>query len=348
MEPDISSAIRNVLDKVVAIRPLLNESILEIYTNYWHFDKSYIANDVVMSIYNPIELDLALFQLAFQNKTYSLGPNRSRSEGIPQIDMILPDHVNDIKLALESMEGRYSDFIKYFTVYGRVLMNESEWIERINASINWINTYGNAWISDGPFMLTYFNKDEQVCVLTAFKDPSYPIRPEEFYYGVINVLNALRIVDVEGTTIVRGEEAVINVTIAGPEAVLGYAIIDPDTGTPILYGKARELSSNSYQIVLNSSETSMLSKEHYTLALLANGKEVAVGNYSSTELIVKSKQLTNTTTTVTKPLLVGGYLEIINGGENNEGSNWGLPVAGLAIVVITVVTVAVIGGRRRD
>ncbi len=349
LEPSVSFTVRSVLDNIVAIRPILNESALEIYTNYWHFDKAYIANEVAVSIYNPIEIDLALFWLAFQNRTYALSDERAHNEGIPQIDMVLQDHANDIKLALENMGDNFSNYSKYFTVYGKVLMNESEWVSRINASINWINTYGNAWISDGPFMLTYFDKDEQKCVLTAFKDTAYPIKSEEFYYGVIDVLNALRIVDVEGTTIVRGEEAVINVTTVGPEAVLGYAIVDPDTGTPIIYGRARELGSNSYQIVLSSSETSKLSKSRYTLALLASGKDVAVGNYSIKELVVVPKQLTNTTTlTVTKPLVVGGYLEIINSEEGSGLDTIYLTLAGLAVVATATVALVITRNIRRN
>ena len=171
----------------------------------------------------------------------------------------------------------------------------------------------------------------------------------EFYYGVIDVLNALRIVDVEGTTIVRGEEAVINVTTVGPEAVLGYAIVDPDTGTPIIYGRARELGSNSYQIVLSSSETSKLSKSRYTLALLASGKDVAVGNYSIKELVVVPKQLTNTTTlTVTKPLVVGGYLEIINSEEGSGLDTIYLTLAGLAVVATATVALVITRNIRKN
>ena len=51
------------------------------------------------------------------------------------------------------------------------------------AAHNWFNEHENFVISDGPFYLDEFNASGGYADLRAFRDPDYPFKKGDWYYG---------------------------------------------------------------------------------------------------------------------------------------------------------------------
>ena len=274
IEPAIAEPNRESLNIIRAIRILPDQNKLEVYIDFWHFDDAYIADMAVLSIVNPAELVLAQDYLAFIKKTYALSETRSRAEKIPQLSLVLSEHAQAVKGALnEWLRTNYFPS-SIFVVNGKSYMTEDEWRNRINALINWIDTYNNAWVSDGPFMVVLFDKDKDMAKLQAFRDPTYPFSPGAWYFGKPK---PVKIVEVGVPVVSPGDAATVTVTVTGePPIYVKYILRDPITNKIIATGDATQVTPTSYRIDLPSDITSKL-KEYsaYELIVLAFSDKVA-------------------------------------------------------------------------
>ena len=278
LESAIASPLRETLDLIKGIKIVPDKKELIVYIDYWHFDKAYIADMASISVINPATLILAQDYLAFTAKKYALSDARSRAQKIPQLSLVLPDHAKAIEDVLKKWlsEGTIpSDYKGYFIVNGKSYLSTDEWKTRLQALIKWIDTYHNAWVSDGPFMLVLFDKDKQTVKLKAFRDPTYPFSPGTWYFGMPKPVH---IVTVGVPVVSPGSEATIIVTVSGePPIHVKYILRDPVTNTIIAAGEATQVSPTSFRIALSAEVTSKL-KEYsaYELTILAFSEKVAM------------------------------------------------------------------------
>jgi len=82
-----------------------------------------------------------------------------------EIDVIVPDHVADIKAKLKEMyeEGHVPASLK-----GRITAEEAK--KRYKASIDFIEEHGHAYIGNGPFVLNEYDSETNFMELTANRD----------------------------------------------------------------------------------------------------------------------------------------------------------------------------------
>ncbi len=273
IESAIASTNKEIFDKIVAYRFLPDEKKVEVYIDYWHFDSNYIADMASFTIYNPAPIVFAMDYLAFINKTYALDETRARKENIPQLNLVLPDHAKDVEKALDTIS--YDMYKGWFTLPGgKVLMSEDEWKARIEAAKNWIETYGNAWISDGPFKLVKFDKDAQLIELEAFRDPTYPFGPKDWVFGLPTPVT---ITGIKAPLVSPGRPATIIVTVTGPSPLhVKFVLRDPTTNEILYVGTAKE-SPAGFLIELPAELTAKL-KEFavYELSVIAYSEAVAL------------------------------------------------------------------------
>ncbi len=251
---------------------------LYVYVDYWHFAPEYIASYASLTVNQPIEMHEVMFYLAFTEKSYALSSTRSRAEGIPQLSLIVPEHVADVKRVLETFVDNttiFDEVVKYVTVDGKAYLTLDEWNARVNAVLNWINKYNLAWISQGPLMLTYFNIDQQRAELTAFRDESYPFKPGDWYFGEPRPTKILQV----GTPVISpGDPATIVIEVTGiPPLFVKYVIRDLVTGKVIKVGNAEQTAPTSFTITLDADFTSQLREfSSYELTVIAFSDAVAM------------------------------------------------------------------------
>ena len=130
-----------------------------------------------------------------------------------------------------------------------------------------------AVISNGPFQLVRFEPPAQFAELQAFRDPTYPFKPGDWYHGAPPVI---RFESIETAGIGIGSPATANITLQGPgEVEVRYLLFDPVAGKTIASGEARRVSATQYAIELSSEITAGLVPGPYHLLVVASSDQVS-------------------------------------------------------------------------
>ncbi len=199
-----------------------------VYGNYTHV----ISDDVTAMFYDvfptvPWELLRVMEECVAFNGTVT-GNTYSWDGSVGEwINMISPEHVKDFKAYAEKFfsEGSVPPALKDY-------LTAAEARVRYGALIKFIDTYGHAVISNGPFRVTDYNPDPASLYvkLVAFRDPSYPAEvsaaawrekikitvPEitDYYVPRIFVLNKTAPADLHmNVTVLYGGQPTENLTV---------------------------------------------------------------------------------------------------------------------------------------
>jgi len=272
IEPKIASTNRIVFDTIVAFRPLIGENKLEVYVDYWHFDPMYIADYAAFAFYVPFEIELVQAYLGYDKQTYALTDTRAAATKLPWLSLVLSDHAKDVRAALLELKDMYDYAAKYVNVPDVYTLSRDEWNARIDAAVSWIDTYGIAWISNGPFKLVYYSSSEQKLVLERFEPERYPIPPTRLYFGLPKPNSIL---EVTAPMVSPGGDLLVTVRVSGvfPLTVF-YMITDPTT-REILYTGSTTTSREEVRIMIPGSVTAKMREySYYEFTVLVWGETV--------------------------------------------------------------------------
>ena len=82
----------------------------------------------------------------------------------------------------------------------------------------------------------------------AFRDPTYPFKPGDFYRGSAPDLS---IGDISSDLFVPGEDAIVSATVDGPGTVgLQYMLIDPALGEVVTSGRADDTGAGTFEVTI--------------------------------------------------------------------------------------------------
>jgi len=93
----------------------------------------------------------------------------TRDPAVTEVDVLSPSCVRDVKAKLNDMINS-----KHIPDYIKGYVTEEEALARYRAAISFIDRYGHAYISNGPFYLSKFDTSSNFAELRAFRDPTYP------------------------------------------------------------------------------------------------------------------------------------------------------------------------------
>ncbi len=281
MESAIAETVKVTLDKFVGIR-IVDEKTVETYVNFWHFDTNYIAEfgsplGIDYSIYYsetpPWELMAAMNELVFTKKQAAYGQTTAEKLGVPWLSVVLRDHAEMIKNVLDEFVQKDYFPENYFKLGDKVYATKSEAISRYRAAISWFNEHGHMQISNGPYYLNKFDSAAQYAELKAFRDPTYPFKPGDWYYGEPE---KIEIIDVKVGDVRAGDEVTFTAELAGP-GTLGakYLVVNPSTGQVLLFGEAEKVSPTTFKIKLSKGFTWETGPGTYNLIVGAYSDQVA-------------------------------------------------------------------------
>ncbi len=276
LESRIVSSTKPWLDTVKGWEFDVQNKRMTVYVDYWHFDENYIASWATVTPINPLEIHIATFELALdrRNETNLV---LYRREGYQTFSLVYPNHVTLVKNTLATYSDNSAVLAKA-NKYANGLLTMTEWNQRIQADLNWINTYNLAWISNGPFMLTKMDTVANKGEMTAFRDPTYPFKPGDWYFGspTPSAVKSITIVSDIPNKIVPGREAVVNVEVSGiPPLYLKYMLRDP-SGQILVFAEATKLDDFHFKIVMEPELTAGLEYgAKYTLQLIVTSDVVA-------------------------------------------------------------------------
>ncbi len=278
---------------------VLDENRLEVYVDYWHFVEDYIAEYANMSgVSMPWEVIAALDKLVFEDRRAAYSDTAAQRFSVPWINLVMPNDVRLLRRALIDLrsDNRYPQSIFQS---GGVSVSEEEASQRYQAVLDWIEEYDLAIISNGPFQLVRYDPPSQFAELVAFRDPSYPFKPGDWYRGAPPVI---RFNNIEADGIGIGSAASVDVTLEGPGLVeLQYLLLDPASGEVVTLGDAQRTSGNQYSLEIPAEVTGQLSDGLYQLFLVASSDLVSSLAERRVDLEAFSGEVPSQATVVSTP-----------------------------------------------
>lgn len=265
-DPEYTSRVESTVKTFKGVK-FLDENKVEVYVDYWHFDESFIADYASIWASMPWEI-IAAMEKVVLDKKFAFSNSASKALNLEWLSLIIKSNAEEIKNALIELKT-----IKMIPKPLKDFITLEEAIKRYDSSINWINTYAHALISNGPFYLVNYNPEARTITIEAFNDPSYPF--ERNHWSSFESIKTAEIKMVKvPTKIVIGKEVKIELFIEvggepSNEAIVNYRIVDPE-GKTIIKGSAKPSTPlGNFEIFLNENITSSLKTGSHRLKILA-------------------------------------------------------------------------------
>jgi len=317
----------NILAKIKGIEWIDNDTYV-VYTDYVHS----IADDVTanMNVFwasQPWQLLYAESELVAKGDEYGASQKYSfsASEGAAQLDLLVKDHVADLKKVLEALKNKKA-------VPAAIADDVSDPTAGYDSISNWINSKSHAVISNGPFYLESYDPDKIFLELRAFRDPTYPFTVKEIKqmigmgdYTPPNIMNFEinpRTVKVGNSTVIswmvtdESQITEVTLTIEAPDGTVLTETFDPsvsiysyeytvsDIGTYTVtvksvdkWGNSNELSMEFYgqktilETITVNETTSNVTVQEEDLELSIDVNETAISN--ETQIVINATITTN-------------------------------------------------------
>jgi peptide/nickel transport system substrate-binding protein len=269
---------------------VLDDHRVEVYVDYWHFEQNHIASYATPGgLGMPWEVLAAMDDLVFSQRRAAYSDTAAARFNVPWLSLVME---RDALLVERTLERFAQDgFVPagVFQVGGRSLVSPQEARARYQAAIDWYKSYGHLVISNGPFFLARYDPPAQYAELRAFRDPSYPFKPGDWYYGSPPTLQ-IKPPAVFGVQ--AGRAASLPLEVEGPGKLgLKYFLVDPATRKLVRSGEAQALSTasgkGSFQVSLPAEVTRGLFPGLYRLELLGYSDALALVVERSADVEIK-------------------------------------------------------------
>lgn len=329
IDPEYTSSTEPFVESTKGLR-FLDDDTLEVYVDFWFFDDGFIAEYASFWAATPWEVGAAMEKLVLEKK-FAFSSSASRVNKVEWISSIIKSHAESISETLKVMADE--DIIP---VPLTNFVDQKEAKTRYAASIDWIEEFDHAVISNGPYFLKNYNPDARTITLKAFKDSQYPI-PLGFWKD-FETVNTAEIKRVETpATVLIGDPARIRVLVEvgdkpSSEVIVNYRLVGPD-GRSVVKGVAQPLEVGTYLISISPDVTSKLDVGAYTLKLLAVSPKAAKPDLFETSFLI---------------------VETLRGSEVRPSESEDEPASinsnltmGVGVVVVLALALAVLLIRRR-
>ncbi len=336
---------RPYLDTFKGFR-VVGETTLEVYLNYWHFIPDYIAQYAdPTGLSMPWEVLAAMDDLVFEKRRAAYSDTAAEKFQVPWLSLVMESDARLVRNAL--LEFSRNGFLpeSVFTVDGRSIVDQEEANSRYSAAASWFDEHKILVISNGPFILTKFEPQSQYAELNAFRDPAYPFKPGDWYYGDAEIVE---ISGVDGGPIEVGADARYTIDVTGPGgAGVKFVLFDPVSGEVLLTGDAVAESSDRLAIDIPSDVTSkMVEGAPYSLFLAAFSEDLSYVTERVEKIDVGTATTTTTTTTPTTTTTKATTSETTTGTEEPQGGTSTLLIAAAVVVLVVLIIPAVLLRRR--
>ncbi|RLI90360.1 MAG: CGP-CTERM sorting domain-containing protein [Candidatus Altiarchaeales archaeon] len=298
----VEGAVGETLKQVKGIQ-WVDEDTYVVYTDLTHP----VADDV-MAYTNvlwawapqPWQLLYAESELVAKGDEYGASQKYSFSEeaeGIAQLDLLVKDHVADLKKVLEALKNKKA-------VPAAIADEISDPSEGYTKILNWIDSKGHAVISNGPFYIEKYDPDKIFLELRAFRDPTYPFDLD--YWKQRLILAKLELAGIEvPTRIFTGDDLKVavkaNMVEQYPEtgtkpADKGFVFVEvkDEKGQTVFSGEAKLAKAGSFEVVIPGSETAKWEAGKYEV-YVKGGLEEGVVSFTDkkTIIVIKKEETTS-------------------------------------------------------
>lgn len=143
---------------------VINDTAIDVYVDYWHFDEGEIASWASLGASMPWEIYSAMESAVLDGKT-AFSRTVATSHEISWLSVIVPNDADILRsyLAEFAQDGR-----------SPAALSGVDAVPRYEAAISWIDERGHAAISNGPYSVRGYSPESRTIMVERFDDPSYP------------------------------------------------------------------------------------------------------------------------------------------------------------------------------
>ncbi len=283
-DAEYTSQIGQLVQTIKGIK-FLSDNKVEVYIDYWHYDKGEIADYVGAWSSIPWEI-MAAMEKVVMDGDGAFSKADADSKNVDWLSLIIASNAEKVKKALTQFKS--DNFIP------KALSDSvSDPATRYDASIKWINEKKHAVISNGPFFLQNYNPEARTITIKAFRDDSYPYEVgkwkqfEDAKIATVNNVSAPLTISMGSTAIITGDIR----TKADPSDVKLYYFMKNRDGNIVVNGITNPSSDLKFQITLSKSDTSKLSNGPNQLKLFAISNTALKPDIYTTSIIGLPSQL---------------------------------------------------------
>jgi peptide/nickel transport system substrate-binding protein len=169
-DTEFTPRVAQSIQTIIGINQIDNDTV-EVYVDYWHFDKNEIAEWAALWSPVPWEITSAMEKAVTDGKV-SFSRSGATSKNVNWLSLIVPKDAEIIKENLQ--EYKDSKFIPNSLKQNE---NTQQYYEnRYDSSIKWIEENNHAVISNGPFYLESYSPESRTITVKSFEDDSYPFK----------------------------------------------------------------------------------------------------------------------------------------------------------------------------
>jgi len=280
-DSDYSPQAAQTAKALVGIKPI-DEDTIEVYTNYWHFDEGEIASWASPWSSMPWEVMAAMEKTVIDGKT-SFSRSESISKNVNWLSLIIP---NDAKMIQDQLEDfKSSNFVPNpLTGFEQIPDFHTD---RYQSSIDWINKYGHAVISNGPFYLQGYSPDSRSITIKSFDSSGYPLTQgiwkdfEQVEFPIIESVNIEKLVQ-------KGIKLDIPIKMKNSEEIHYFL---SNTQGEIITSGIQTVHDNHTTITIENDEVENLPIGPNTLKIFAASNDVLKPYEFSTSFLVTESDL---------------------------------------------------------
>jgi peptide/nickel transport system substrate-binding protein len=272
IEVAISVTSRPVLETFKGYK-VLDENRLEVYVDFWNFDPNYIGAYAVPAGFGfPWELLAAGDDLVFKQRKAAYSDTAAGRFSVPWLSFVVERDVRLMERTLRQMasEGVVPEGV--FKIGNKSFITPDAAKARYQAALDWAKQHKHLVISSGPFYLTRYDPPAQYAELQAFRDPGYPYKPGDRYYGTAP---QLAISKVDAPKVGKGKAANVSITVRGAtDPDLKYLLLEPSSGKVVKTGDVKG-NKGEFTLSLDAATTSKLNPGLYRLYLATSSDGIA-------------------------------------------------------------------------
>ena len=216
-DPEFSPRAAPSIETLKGFR-IVGPETLEVYVDYWHFDDGEIVLWASTGASMPWEVYYAMEQAVLDGKT-AFSRSAATSKEVSWLSVLLPD---DAAILREYLVG----FAESGQVPAALADTADDAAERYEAAISWIDQYGHAVISNGPYMMEGYSPESRIITIQEYTDESYPFAADKWSEFEIVNLPKIDAIDVP-STITHGEDLEVTVLVWDADSIK-YFVSDSD------------------------------------------------------------------------------------------------------------------------
>ena len=263
------------IQTIKGIKPIDEDTII-VYVDYWHFDEGEIASWAAIATPVPWEITAAMEKAVLDGKV-SFSRSGAVSKNVNWLSLIISNDATIIKEYLQ--EFRDTSYIP------KALKGNNDiqyYLDRYDASINWIEKTNHAVISNGPFYLKGYMPESRTIKVNVFEDESYPFKKGA--WSEFEEIEFPEITKVKFKDIISSVETVnIEIETVNSDAIL-YFLTD-SKGEKIVSDRL-EIKKDNNIINIDSRYTENLDKGANSIKIFAISDSVLKPDFYKSSFIV--------------------------------------------------------------